>query len=116
MSIEIERKYLVAKVPASIEASIGKSIRQGYVIAVEGGIELRVRQKGERFFQTIKMGEGLSRTEIEIERVLRYPWASTRQNWIASKGTYPDCCSWRSNFPQSMPAVALRRRRGSAAK
>ena len=67
MSIEIERKYLVAKVPASIEASIGKSIRQGYVIAVEGGIELRVRQKGERFFQTIKMGEGLSRTEIEIE-------------------------------------------------
>jgi len=67
MSIEIERKYLVAKVPADIENSTGKSIRQGYLISAEGAIELRVRQKGDRYFQTIKMGEGLSRTEIEIE-------------------------------------------------
>lgn len=67
MSIEIERKYLVRRVPAAVEQLPGSTIRQGYVAAPEGGIELRVRHKGERFFQTVKMGAGLARTEIEIE-------------------------------------------------
>ena len=67
MSIEIERKYLVNRLPFSLDDLTGTAIRQGYVIASENGIELRIRQKQTRFFQTIKMGEGLSRTEIEIE-------------------------------------------------
>jgi CYTH domain-containing protein len=67
MSIEIERKFLVDRLPAGIDELTGVTIRQGYVIAAEGGLELRIRQKQARFFQTIKAGEGLSRTEIEIE-------------------------------------------------
>lgn len=66
MSTEIERKFLLSRLPDSLEACPGTVIRQGYLIATEEGLELRVRQKGDRYFQTIKIGEGLSRTEIEI--------------------------------------------------
>lgn len=67
MGIEIERKFLVDRLPSSFAGLNGAAIRQGYLIVAEGGIELRIRQKQARFFQTIKAGEGLSRTEIEIE-------------------------------------------------
>jgi CYTH domain-containing protein len=65
MSIEIERKFLVASLPRELDTSDGQRIRQGYVIS-EDDMELRIRQKQTRYFQTIKMGKGLSRTEIEI--------------------------------------------------
>jgi CYTH domain-containing protein len=67
MSLEIERKYLVNRLPFSLESLTGTTINQGYVIVSADGIELRVRQRQARFFQTIKIGEGVSRTEIEIE-------------------------------------------------
>jgi len=67
VSIEIERKFLITRLPHSMGSHTGTTIRQGYLIATEDGFELRIRQKAERFFQTIKIGEGLSRTEIEIE-------------------------------------------------
>ncbi|MGD8701137.1 MAG: CYTH domain-containing protein [Desulfosarcina sp.] len=67
MGIEIERKYLVGRMPVAGDELSATRIRQGYVIAAEAGVELRVRQKQDRFFQTIKVGEGLSRTEIEFE-------------------------------------------------
>lgn len=66
MSTEIERKFLVVRLPDSLDSYTHTPIRQGYLIVTEGGTELRIRQKGERFFQTIKSGGGLSRTEIEI--------------------------------------------------
>ncbi len=67
MGLEIERKFLVERLPSSLSGLTGAAMRQGYLIAADGGVELRIRQKGTRFFQTIKSGEGLSRTEIEIE-------------------------------------------------
>jgi CYTH domain-containing protein len=67
MDIEIERKFLVGRLPADLDRRDGTPIRQGYLIATETGIELRIRQKQETFYQTIKMGSGLARTEIEIE-------------------------------------------------
>ena len=67
MGTEIERKFLVDRLPPDFENLTGKTIRQGYVIDAAGGIELRVRQKQRAYYQTVKMGEGLSRTEIEIE-------------------------------------------------
>jgi CYTH domain-containing protein len=63
---EIERKFLVDRLPDNPADYPHSTIRQGYVIATDTGLELRIRQKGRRFFQTIKAGEGLSRTEIEI--------------------------------------------------
>lgn len=67
MNIEIERKFLVRRLPAILDDHAAAAIRQGYLIVAENGTELRIRQKAGRCFQTIKMGEGLSRTEIEIE-------------------------------------------------
>lgn len=66
MSTEIERKFLVNRLPASMGNYSKTAIRQGYLIVTDNGTELRIRQKADRFFQTVKMGEGLSRTEIEI--------------------------------------------------
>lgn len=67
MGIEIERKFLVDHLPPEFDDRIGATIRQGYIIVTGDGTELRVRQKQNRFFQTIKIGSGLSRTQIEIE-------------------------------------------------
>jgi CYTH domain-containing protein len=67
MGIEIERKFLVKQVPANLKKLTGAIIRQGYIDASEDGIELRVRQKRNKYYQTIKIGTGLTRTEIEIE-------------------------------------------------
>jgi CYTH domain-containing protein len=67
MGIEIERKFLVRRLPADLVRRDGAAIRQGYLIATETGIELRIRQKREIFYQTVKLGSGLARTEIEIE-------------------------------------------------
>jgi len=67
MGIEIERKFLIDRMPSDIETLSGKTIRQGYLIDIDDGTELRVRQKQSAYFQTIKKGAGISRTEIEIE-------------------------------------------------
>lgn len=67
MGTEIERKYLVKRLPADLSNHISVAIQQGYLIITEDGTELRVRQKTDRYFQTIKHGEGLQRVEIEIE-------------------------------------------------
>lgn len=67
MSIEIERKFLVNRLPETVVPDDGRDIRQGYLIITDDGTELRVRQKGTRFFQTIKTGAGLCRAEIEID-------------------------------------------------
>lgn len=67
MSTEIERKFLLSGLPEGLVEYPQMEIRQGYLIVTQDGTELRIRQKADRFFQTIKMGEGLSRTEIEIE-------------------------------------------------
>jgi len=63
---EIERKYLVHQVPFDLSSYPASRIRQGYVIVSDDGTELRLRQKGQNFFQTIKRGRGLTRLEIEI--------------------------------------------------
>jgi adenylate cyclase len=67
MSVEIERKYLVRRLPDDLDKRDGAAIRQGYVIVSEDDVELRLRHKQEKYYQTIKMGAGLARTEIEIE-------------------------------------------------
>jgi CYTH domain-containing protein len=66
MGTEIERKFIVERLPPEFKNLTGKTIRQGYIIDAAEGIELRVRRKQNTYYQTIKMGEGLSRTEIEI--------------------------------------------------
>ena len=66
MAREIERKFLVKKLPAIPENIDNHVIQQGYIFISEK-IEIRIRKIGSIYFQTIKTGEGLSRGEYEIE-------------------------------------------------
>ena len=66
-AIEIERKYLVTGIPTDEMPQTGTFIEQGYMAVSADGTEIRLRRKGDRFFQTVKKGRGLVRTEVEIE-------------------------------------------------
>ena len=63
MPKEIERKFCVRKMP-NLAACTGVEIAQGYLAV--GGTEVRVRRKGDQFYQTVKMGTGVKRTEVEM--------------------------------------------------
>jgi CYTH domain-containing protein len=66
MSTEIERKFLVADLPdlGSVDKAI---VRQGYLTAPDDSTELRLRQKNDRYFLTLKGSGGLVRVEREAE-------------------------------------------------
>lgn len=63
---EVERKWLVTELP-DLNGLKGKEVVQGYIAVTSDGTEVRVRQKGDKYFQTIKSDGGLVRCEIEIE-------------------------------------------------
>lgn len=63
---EIERKYLVETVP-NLGAAQKTLIRQGYLTQSDDSIEVRLRQKDDSYFLTVKSGEGMVRTEREIK-------------------------------------------------
>ena len=65
--LEIERKFVVADVPADLGDYPGEAIEQGY-LALDGDVELRVRRKdGSDSVLTVKAGKGKSRVEQEFE-------------------------------------------------
>jgi len=77
---EIERKWLIDN-PPDLSSAARIQIRQGYIAVSDQGVEVRLRRKGEEFFQTVKRGEGLQRDEIEIElseKQFRKLWPTTR--------------------------------------
>jgi adenylate cyclase len=61
---EIERKFRVPELPPDLPA--GTRIRQAY-LAVDGSVEVRVRDRGGTFLLTVKGGRGLERAEVEVE-------------------------------------------------
>jgi adenylate cyclase len=61
---EIERKFRVHDVPESLGE--GTRLRQAYV-AVDGSVEVRVREAGDLHVITVKGGHGLERTEVELQ-------------------------------------------------
>lgn len=63
---EIERKFLVDNLPDAGILSAPTSIDQGYLTAESGELEVRLRRKGDHYFQTIKQGQGLSRVQTEV--------------------------------------------------
>ena len=66
MPQEIERKFLVEELPSNLENYQSEKISQGYIVITDA-IEVRIRRKGTRFYQTIKSSGDLIRDEIEIE-------------------------------------------------
>jgi adenylate cyclase len=63
---EIERKFIIRSTPFLLNKYPFENIRQGYLVTSVEGSEVRVRQKGDQFFLTVKKGVGLERQETEI--------------------------------------------------
>lgn len=67
--VEIERKFLVDSSKLGfIKQLTGKKIRQAYLAERADGTTVRVRQKGNKGYLTVKgPSHGISRTEVEVE-------------------------------------------------
>ena len=75
MGWEIERKFLIERLPGDITRTKPVNISQGYLILCKNGPELRIRSMGELYYLTIK-GEGsLKRKEIET-KITKEPFNS----------------------------------------
>jgi CHAD domain-containing protein/CYTH domain-containing protein len=67
--VEIERKYLLTRLPKSLPRSTTSLIVQGYIPGKRLVERLRSEQRGARkhFYRTVKAGTGIVRTELEEE-------------------------------------------------
>ena len=63
---EIERKFLVRKLPADLESFPHAEIAQGYLVSLDDGLQVRLRKAGERYSLTYKRGTGNVREEREV--------------------------------------------------
>lgn len=94
--MEIEKKFLLSTLPAGVGSPV--EIRQGYLAV--GDPEVRVRQKGTKFFVTRKGGEGFAREEAEAEvsrEVFEILWPATEGARIEKtrySHTSPDGLIW----------------------
>ncbi|WP_170421454.1 CYTH domain-containing protein [Ruegeria arenilitoris] len=66
MSTEIERKFLVTDLP-DLSSAKRAVVRQGYLTAPDDSTELRLRQKNETYYLTLKGAGALVRVEREAE-------------------------------------------------
>ncbi len=82
MAVEVERKFLVKKLPPEVQASPSHDIRQGYLAIGANGDEVRIRERDGRCTLTVKSGRGIERTESEIE----ITGAQFNVLWDATKG------------------------------
>jgi adenylate cyclase len=66
MADEIERKFLLDRLPAEIRRAPAVKLRQGY-LALDGDTEVRVRLEDGDAVLTVKHGAGRTRVEVELE-------------------------------------------------
>ncbi len=64
---EIERKFLVRRLPEELNRSRHYIIAQGYLASETGGRHVRLRKKGKTATLTFKVGRGAHREEREIK-------------------------------------------------
>lgn len=64
---EIERKFLVRKLPDDLTTYPKNKISQGYLVSIDDGTQVRVRKSSERYTLTFKRGSGNVREEREVE-------------------------------------------------
>lgn len=84
-NLEIERKFLLRGMPRLPDHAVRTEIAQGYLPGERLQERVRrVRRAGEpaRFYRTVKVGSGLSRTELEEEA----DEATFRRLWPLTKG------------------------------
>jgi CYTH domain-containing protein len=66
-SREIERKFLLKRLPENLKRSRRCLIAQGYLATEPGGRHVRLRKKGKTASLTFKVGRGAHREEREIK-------------------------------------------------
>lgn len=66
-SHEIERKFLVKKLPSNLDECESRRIEQGYLAVKRDGTQVRLRKSGDEHSLTVKRGRGLKRHEWEIQ-------------------------------------------------
>jgi CYTH domain-containing protein len=66
-SREIERKFLVRKLPDNLASHAPKEISQGYLVSMDDGLQVRLRKTGDKYSLTFKRGVGNVREEREVE-------------------------------------------------
>lgn len=64
---EIERKFLVRKLPDNLGSFVHREIDQGYLAIAPDGVQVRLRRAGEKYSLTYKRGRANSREEREVE-------------------------------------------------
>ncbi len=63
---EIERKFLLKRMPDGLTSYPHEEISQGYLALESGGVQVRLRQKGSVYSLTYKRGDKTAREEREI--------------------------------------------------
>jgi CYTH domain-containing protein len=64
---EIERKFLIRKLPEKLDQFPHQQIEQGYLVATRDGRQVRLRRRGDSCTLTFKTADGAVREEREIE-------------------------------------------------
>src|SRR5207302_10864721 len=64
--VEVERRFIVKEVPPELDRFPSQRISQGYPAVGEGGLEVRLRSRGENTTLTAKKGLGRTRREEEV--------------------------------------------------
>jgi CYTH domain-containing protein len=64
-NLEIERKFLVDRLPEDLAGWPSQRIEQGY-LAITGDVEVRVRRRGDQATLTVKSSPALQRVEVEL--------------------------------------------------
>lgn len=83
--VEIERKFLLTGMPSLPDGAVRTEIVQGWLPGERLQERIRrVRRRGEppKYYRTVKLGSGLSRTEVEEEA----DEATFRRLWSLTKG------------------------------
>ena len=66
MHREIERKFLVRKLPDDLATYPSTEISQGYLVSTDEGLQVRLRKKADQYTLTYKRGIGNVREEREV--------------------------------------------------
>ena len=82
--VEIERKFLVKAMP-DLSRAQKTVIQQGYITHSNDSVEVRLRQKDDHYFITVKSGSGMVRNEHEIlinQQQFETLWPETQDKQI----------------------------------
>jgi CYTH domain-containing protein len=64
---EIERKFLIRKMPDGLTSYPSNEISQGYLVSLDDGTQVRLRKANDKHSLTFKRGAGNVREEREVE-------------------------------------------------